>query len=423
MSKTARQQFLEVLCFKWHKSVAANSVCSAEDHGLTCLNGFPTGFDQSVVGITLNSLFNFTTLTKIHIPPLPNLITFVISGSTIQAIEAEAFSSAPSIQLITIRCGRLVHIGDFTFHNLPYLTSISINGNQLKVVPFGAISMIRRSTAVTVTRLWVNLENNQISTVLETGWRKISDSGVTLRLGGNPSACDGRMRWLICNATTLAQHTHGTILQAGHLQCTSPSELAGYDFKSLHNHSFCSYEDLTTALPMAVTSTFPTAEPTTQQERKPTSGDMDSTRGVVLEKNRQNPVHSRQHGLIISSQLISNRMYQHSGSVTDDARDTEDDSARLISNRLYSSSVSAIGDTKTTEETEQDSELTPYRTVPFHAINNTLRIDDIHNELTTDDSRPGVSIGGVPLSRGNRDDQGKDNMEPYAITPLDEIDP
>ncbi|CAH1242669.1 LGI1 [Branchiostoma lanceolatum] len=473
MSKTARQQFLDVLRFKLYN---ANSVCSAEDHGLTCLNGFPTGFDQSVAGIILTSLFNFTTLTKHHIPPLPNLITFLITGSSIQAIEAEAFSSAPSIQLITIRCGRLLHIGDFAFHNLPYLTSISINGNQLKVVPFGAISMIRRNAAVTVTRLRVNLENNQISTVLETGWRKISDSGVTLRLEGNPSACDGRMRWLICNATTLARHTHGTILQAGHLQCTSPSELAGYDFKSLHNHSLGSSEDLTTALPMAVTSTFPTAEPTTQQERKPTSGDMASTRGVVLEKNLadgqprimyilyisvglivtvvvllggtaavvviykrhvskegQNPVH-RQHGLIISSQLISNRMYQHSGSVTDDARDTEDDSARqnpadnrhgviidtsqLISNRLYSSSVSATGDTKTTEETEQDSELTPYRTVPFDAINNTLRIepyssvklDDIRNELTTDDSRPGVASGGVPLSRGHRDDQGKDNM-------------
>ncbi|CAH1274210.1 SLIT3 [Branchiostoma lanceolatum] len=484
-------------------TVAANSVCSAEDHGLTCLNGVPTGFDQSVVGIMLTSLFNFTTLTKQHIPPLPNLMTFVICGSTIQAIEAEAFSSVPSIQLITIRCGRLMHIGDFTFHNLPSLMSIllehnliktmsprafvgvnslkrmAFNGNQLKVVPFGAISMIRGNTAV--TRLLVNLENNQISTVLETGWRMISDSGVTLRLEGNPTVCDGRMRWLICNATTLARHAHGTILQAGHLQCTSPSKLAGYDFQSFHNHSFCSSEDLTTALPMAVASTFPTAEPTTQQRRKTASGDMDSnladgqppgmdilsisvgltvavvvllggTAAVVViykrhvSKEGKNPAHG-QHGFIISSQLISNRMYQHSGSVTDDARATEDDSARqnpadnrhgviidtsqLVSNRLYSSSASAIGDTKTTEETEQDSELTPYRTVPFDAINNTLRIepyssvklDDIRNEQTTDDSRPGVSSGGVPLSRGNRDDQGKDDMEPYAITPLDQIDP
>ncbi|CAH1248506.1 Hypp8179 [Branchiostoma lanceolatum] len=120
-------------------------------------------------------------------------------------------------------------------------------------------------------------------------------------------------------------------------------------------------------------------------------------------------------------------MYQHSGSATGDANnaaeiedETEEASARhdpapkrqrvtintseLISHWLHKSSGSAINnaskDTETTEETEQNSKLTPYRTVLFDAINNTLRIEpyssvnlnEISNEETNNDLRP---------SRGN----------------------
>ncbi|CAH1233143.1 SLITRK5 [Branchiostoma lanceolatum] len=510
---THRDTGFQTSCASSGITVAANSVCSAENHGLTCLNDVPTGFDQSVTGIMLNHLFNLTTLTKQHIPPLPNLITFVITGSTIQAVEPGAFSSVPSIMTVAIRCGRLFHIDDNTFYNLPSLKTINLkynfiktvspraffainsldkifmNYNQLKAVPFDSLSLIHRST--TVARLQVNLENNQISTVLALGWKKISDTGVTLRLKGNPLVCDGGMRWLVCNASALDWGTGGVIFQAGYLQCTSPSELASVDFKSLHTNSFCSSKELTTtspmsttsafpmampsafpmamtsAFPMAMTSAFPMAEPTTlptesfgttnsaltQRARKTTSATKNSTRDLILEKNlddgqlasmdylyipvglavavilllggtavavmiykrrvsrRQNPVHG-QHGIIIiSSQLISNRMYQHSGAVTGGGRvkvetadETEEDSPRqnqahkrhgviintseLISNRLYKSSGSASNnakkDTETTEEPEQDSELTPYRTVPFDAINNTLRIEP-YSSVNLDD--------------------------------------
>ncbi|CAH1252346.1 SLIT3 [Branchiostoma lanceolatum] len=478
-------------------TVAANSVCSAESHGLTCLNDVPTGFDQSVTGILLNRLFNLTTLTKHHIPPLPNLLTFVITGSTIQAIEADSFSSVPSIKSVTIECSRLHHIGEFTFYNLPSLKAINlehnlietvsqrafvglnslcaldVKGNQLRAVPFEALSLIRHNTTV----LWldVHLGNNQISTVLERNWKKIVDTRLTILLQGNPLYCDGRMRWLVCNAASSAL---GVNFQADHLQCTSPSELASYDFKSLQTNSFCSSTELRTST-ITMISTFPKAEPTTlalsakllKTTKKHDDGQLSrmdylyipvgltvAVLGLIggtavvtmiykrrFSKGRQNPVH-RQHGFIISSQLISNRMYQHSRSATGDANDTaeiedetEDVSARqnpapkrqrvsintseLISNRLYKSSgtdinmYSASKGTETTEETEQDSELTPYRTVPFDAINNTLRIepnssvdlDDIRNEETNDDLRP---------SCGNQEAQ---DMEPYCITPLDQI--
>ncbi|XP_078690882.1 uncharacterized protein LOC144921588 [Branchiostoma floridae x Branchiostoma belcheri] len=109
--------------------VAANTVCSVENQGLACLNGVPTGFDQSVTGISLNRLFNLTTLTRHHIPPLPNLATLVMANSTIQAIGKGAFSSVPAITVIAIRCTRLRHIGDFSFHSLPALTAIYLDHN------------------------------------------------------------------------------------------------------------------------------------------------------------------------------------------------------------------------------------------------------------------------------------------------------
>eukprot|EP00058_Branchiostoma_floridae_P019998 XP_002605488.1 hypothetical protein BRAFLDRAFT_92909 [Branchiostoma floridae] len=383
-------------CASHGRTVAANRFCSAEDHGLTCLNDVPTGFDQSVTGINLYHLFNLTTLTKQHIPPLPNLITFLITGSTIETIEAHAFSSVPSIMSIAIRCSRLLHIGDHTFHNLPVLRAIflyhnlietvaprafgdlksldtlGLKGNQLKAVPFEAVSLIRRTS--TAVRLRVNLGNNQIATILETALRNTIDTGVTLRLKGNPFVCDGRLRWLVCKPATFAERISGVILQADRLQCTSPSKLAGYDFKSLLNNSFCSSEELTNVTPIG--STFPMAELTTlpskhfkatdsaltQRARNTTSGTVDSTRGnlddgqqaagmnylyipvgltvaaitllsgttvaVVVYKRRvsrgrQNPVHAL-HGVVISSQLISNRMYQHSASAIDDAMGREE---------------------------------------------------------------------------------------------------
>ncbi|CAH1252224.1 BLOC1S6 [Branchiostoma lanceolatum] len=499
-------------CFPGGLMVAANSVCSAKDRGLKCLNDVPTAFDQSVTGIILNRLFNLTTLTKHHIPPLPNLITFVITGSTIQAIEPGAFSSVPKIKWITIRCSRLLHIGDFTLHNLPDLMAISLDhnliksvspraflglnsldkivleGNQLKVVPFEALALIRRNT--TVARLRVNLDNNKISTILETGWRKVSGTRVSLQLEDNPFVCDGRIRWMVCNATTLqkTRRGYGYIVRAGSLQCSAPSELAGYDFMSLHASPFCSSTKLTTAFPTTVTSRSPLAMTSTLPMAEATT--IPATRGHVLEKNLddgqqagmdylyipvgltvavivllggtvvavviykrhvskagQNPVH-RQHAFIISSQLISNRMYQHSGSVTNDARDhekTEGDLARqnpahrqhgviidtsqLISNRLYNSSATAINNAgNVAGTTEENEELTPYRTVPFDAINNTLRIEpyssvnlnDIRNKQTNDDMHPSTSDC-IPPSRGNRDIKDEHDMEPYATTPLDQI--
>ncbi|CAH1252225.1 MXRA5 [Branchiostoma lanceolatum] len=460
-------------CFSGGLMVAANSICSAKDRGLKCLNDVPTGFDQSVTGIILNRLFNFTTLTKQHIPPLPNLITFVITGSTIQH---------NLIQTVSPRA----------FVALDSLDKIALKGNQLKVVPFEALSLTSRRT--TVARLQVNLDNNKISTVLENALNEleISNTRISLRLKGNPFICDSRIRWLVCQAIASAWVV---ISQAG-LRCTSPSELAGYDFKSLHTSPFCSSAGLTTAStmattsasPMATTSASPLAMTSTLPMPSPTT--IPATRGHVLEKDLddgqqagmdylyipvgltvavivllggtavavviykrhvskagQNPVHG-QHGVIISSQLISNRMYQHSGSVTDDARDheeTSEDSARqnlahrqhgviintsqLISNRLYNSSATGINnagnDAGTTEETEENSELTPYRTVPFDAINNTLRIepyssvnlDDIRNKQTNDDMHPSTSDC-IPPSR---DIKYEDDMEPYATTPLDQI--
>ncbi|CAH1248504.1 Hypp8178 [Branchiostoma lanceolatum] len=237
-----RDSTFKTLCVMRGFTVAANSVCSAENHGRTCLNDVPIGFDNSVTEITLNRLFNLTTLTKQNIPPLDNLITFLITGSTIQAI------------------------------------------------------------------------------------------------------------------------------------------------------------------------------------------------------GRPNPVNG-QHGVIVSSQLIRNRMYQHSRATTGDARDneeadeTEEDSVRhkrhgvtintaeLISNRLYKSSGSAINNANKGIGTAEETELTPYLTVPFDAINNTLRIEpyssvnleDIQNEETN------LASGGISPSRGNREDQDEDDMEPYCTTPLEQI--
>ncbi|XP_078666624.1 uncharacterized protein LOC144908699 [Branchiostoma floridae x Branchiostoma belcheri] len=298
---------------------------------------------------------------------------------------------------------------------------MSLSANQLKEVPFEAFSLIGHSA--TGKAVNVNLIFNQISTILEANWKKMVNTLLSIDLKGNPLVCDGRIRWLVCNTTNLY---HGVLSQAGLLKCTSPPELAGYDFKSLHKNSFCSSTEPTTKSLMTSTSAFPNAmtsriaDPTnfptenirkttsacTEQARKTTSGTMDSTRGIALEKNlddgqqsrtdyiykpigltvgvivllggtavavimykrhvskgRQNPVHGQQ-GAIISSQLISNRMYQPSGSATGDDGDKEEteetveDSARqnpvnkrhgviintaqLISNQMYTSSASSV---------------------------------------------------------------------------------
>ncbi|XP_078667304.1 uncharacterized protein LOC144909123 [Branchiostoma floridae x Branchiostoma belcheri] len=508
------------------QAVAANSVCSAEKHGLTCLNGVPTGFDQSVIGIHLNNLFNLTTLTKHDIPPLRRLIRLNIIGSTIQTIEAGAFSSVPAIQWITIKCSRLQHIGDeaianlsklmgiFLYHNLietvsprafvhlNSLTTMILSQNQLKEVPFEALSLIRNST--TGDGVDVNLNNNRIATILEANWKKIVDKLLSIDLKGNPLVCDGRIRWLVCNTTKL---NHGVLYQAGLLKCTSPPELAGYDFESLHTNSFCSSTKPTAKSLMTSTSAFPNArtsrmaDPTnfptenirkttsacTEQVRKTTSGTMDSTRGIALKKNlddgqksrtdyiympiavtvgvivllggtavavimykrhvskrRQNPVHGQQ-GVIISSQLISNRM-SPSGSATGDDRDkeeaeeTEDDSARqnpvnkrhgviidtsqLISNQMYTSPASSANSanqgTETTKGFEENSELTPYLTVPLDAINNTLRIEP-YSSVDLDDISSNEEMNDDLQLAPSPEHQDEDDMEPYSITPLDQI--
>ncbi|CAH1252328.1 SLITRK3 [Branchiostoma lanceolatum] len=483
-----RDKSFQISCVSPGLTVAANTACSAENDGYTCLNDVPTGFDQSVTGITLNRLLNLTTLTKQHIPPLPNLIKFEIIGSTIQAIEAGAFSSIPSIMSVIIHCSRLLHIADDTFcsllslktinlkHNLietvsprafvglNSLYALNVEGNQLKAVPFEALSLIRQSSRV--SWIYVILSNNQISTVLETNWKKIIDTRLTIHLKVNPFDCDGRIRWLVCNAMSSAL---GVIYHAGHLQCSSPSGLTGYDFKSLQTNSFCSSTELTT---ITMKPTFPMAEPTTAQAKslkttnfaltqrwtKTTPGTMDSTRELEWEKNldggqqagmdyvyipvgltiavilllsglaivatiynqcvlkgRPNPANGHHVG-IVRSQLIRNRMYQRSGATTGDARDNEEtgetESARqnpvhkrhgviintseLISNRLYKSSRSVVNNADTGTATAEETELTPYLTVPFDAINNTLRIepystvnlDDIRDEQPNADLRP-----------------------------------
>ncbi|CAH1248505.1 LRRN2 [Branchiostoma lanceolatum] len=184
---------------------------------------------------------------------------------------------------VTIKCSHLHHIADNTFYNLPLpslkainlehnligtvsprafvglnnLCRLEVEENQLKAVPFEALSLIRHNTTV----LWldVHLGNNQISTVLERNWKKIVDTRLTILLQGKPLYCDGRMRWLVCNAKFSAL---GVIFQADHLQCTSSSELTGYDFKSLHTNSFCSSTELRTS-PITMTSTFQMAKTTT----------------------------------------------------------------------------------------------------------------------------------------------------------------
>ncbi|CAH1252329.1 LGI1 [Branchiostoma lanceolatum] len=462
----------KTLCVMRGFTVAANSVCSAENHGRTCLNDVPIGFDLSVTEITLNRLFNLTTLTKQHILPLPNLTTFLITGSTIQALA---------------------------FVDLKSLHKIVLEGNQLKAVPFEALSLIRHSTRS--VQLQVNLENNRISTVLETSWRNISDTYVTLRLKGNSLDCDSRLRWLVCNATTwqLTRRGHGDIVRAGDLQCTSPPELAGFDFQSLHNSSFCSSTELTTVFsmtmtstsPITITSTFPMAEPNTipakslkttnsiliQQSTKSTSGTTESTRDLDLEKNledgqqagmdylymqvghtvaglvllvgmavvvtiykrrvlkgRPNPVNG-QHAAIVSSQLIRSRMYQHSttGEATDneEADETEKDSARqnpvhkrhgitintseLISNRLYKSSGSAINNVNKGTGTAEETELTPYLTVPFDAINNTLRIEP-YSSVNLNDIRDADNDAGT-----TEETEENSELAPYRTVPFDAI--
>eukprot|EP00058_Branchiostoma_floridae_P014079 XP_002599567.1 hypothetical protein BRAFLDRAFT_77669 [Branchiostoma floridae] len=512
-------------CISSGDMVAANRVCGADDHGLTCLNDVPTGFDQTVTGIMLNCLFNLTTLTKQHIPPLPNLITFGITGSTIQAIEAGTFSSTPSMMWVTIRCSRLLHIGDLTFYSLPSLKTISLKhnliqtvsprafiglnslekivlgSNQLTAIPFEAVCLARRST--TVARLQVNLEDNQIRTVLETGWEQISGTAVSLLLRGNPLVCDGRVRWLVCNATTLQsfRRGRGNIVRAGSLHCTSPTELTSYDFKSLHTNPYCSSAELISTPTKTHASTSPMAEPTrlpakssgttasalTQLATKTASSTVDRTRSFALKKNhdddrqasmdylylplgltaavivllggtaavvimykrcvsrgRQNPVH-RMQGVIISSQLISNRLYQRSGSATGNARDTgeteetDEDSggqnsaqnlhgviintSQLISNRLYQHSGSATGNARDTEETEEIDEDSG-RQNPAHRLHGiTINTSQLISNRLYQSSGTAINNASADTGRTEETDQNSDDdMEPYSITPLDQID-
>ncbi|CAH1248508.1 Hypp8180 [Branchiostoma lanceolatum] len=139
-------------------------------------------------------------------------------------------------------------------------------------------------------------------------------------------------------------------------------------------------------------------------------------------------------------------MYQYSGSATGDGRDkeetedeTEEDSARqnpvhkrhgvtintseLISNRLYKSSRSAINNANKDMETAEETELTPYLTVPFDAINNALRIEP-YSSVNLEDIRVeqrNVASGVISLPRRNSAVRDEDGMEPYCITPLDQM--
>ncbi|XP_078667303.1 uncharacterized protein LOC144909122 [Branchiostoma floridae x Branchiostoma belcheri] len=347
--------------------VAANSVCSAENQGLTCLNGIPTGFDQSVRGILLNDLFNLTTLTKHDIPPLRRLIRLNIIGSTIQAIEPTAKSMMTSTS---------------TFPNA--MTSGTMDSTH----------------GETLER---DLDDGQQS---DNIYIPISVTiGVIVLVAGTAAV---------------------GIIYKQHVSKGRQNPVHGQQGVIISSQ-------------LIRNRLYQPSGSATGDDR-----DKEETEETVEDSARQNPVNKR-HGVIIdTSLLISNQMYTSSASSANSANqdtlmteETEEDSARrnpvhklidtsqLISNRLYGSSASSGNNaneyTETTGGTWENSELTPYLTVPLDVLNNTriiepyssVDLDGISsNEEMNDDLGP---------SRGNLEVQDEDDMEPYSTTTLDQI--
>ncbi|XP_019622258.1 PREDICTED: uncharacterized protein LOC109468455 [Branchiostoma belcheri] len=401
------------------QAVAANSVCSAENQGLTCLNGVPTGFNQSVIGIHLNNLFNLTTLTKHDIPPLRSLIRLNIIGSTIQTIEAGAFSSVPAIQWITIKCSRLQHIGDATFANLSKLKGIFLYYNLIEPT-----ENIRKTTSActeqakkTTSGIMDSTRSITLEKNLDDGQQSRTDYiyipigltvGVIVLLGGTAVAVIMYKRHVSKGRQNPVHGQQGVIIST----------------QLISNRMY-------------------------QPSGSATGDDRDKEETDETEEGsaRQNPVNKRHKVIIDTSLLISNQMYTSSASSANSANqntlmteETEEDSARqnpvhklhgftidtsqMISNRMYKTSASSANsanqDTETIEGPEENSELTPYLTVPLDAINNDLRIEP-YSSVDLDDISSNEEMNDDLHLAPSPEHQDEDDMEPYVITPLDQI--
>eukprot|EP00058_Branchiostoma_floridae_P001386 XP_002586874.1 hypothetical protein BRAFLDRAFT_101771 [Branchiostoma floridae] len=122
----------------------------------------------------------------------------------------------------------------------------------------------------------------------------------------------------------------------------------------------------------------------------------------VTDLERQNPAHKRPSGTTINTSDLQSAL------------------------QILWFFNNANKDTETTEETEENSQLTPYLTVHFDAINNTLHVEpnssvnleDIRNDETDVNLRR--PCGNREMWKQAKDEvQDGDGVEPYCSTPLD----